>query len=399
VKKSITIVHYWGGCPTSLTSKGQRFLAVIERCQQKGWRNFLLCAKIPEDHTLVDPFREIGCEIIMQRRSRGEFDVASIWRKYRLLRRLKCDIFHCDNDHTSPLIGAVLARVPIRIWSQLSMSPYYEKGISPKGLHRLAVSTRLSCLCAGRVLAISNQVRQELVDSVGFSKRIDTVHVPVDHSRFANAAPGEIRRELGLLPSDTLITSVGHAIPVKGWDIAIRSFIEVQKRFPRAHLLFAGGTRSPQEKKFFPKLNLLVKDCNASENIHFIGYRHDTPEILKASDIFILPSRSDGLCCALIEAMASGLPCIAAKVGGIPEVINHGKDGLLFERENAEELSGHLTRLIEDKPLRTRIALQATHTSKAFSMKAYVDKIIDCYMTLLQKNSDNKGVPGKSALA
>jgi glycosyltransferase involved in cell wall biosynthesis len=252
---------------------------------------------------------------------------------------------------------------------------------------------------ANRIIAISNQVRQELVDSVGFDDKILTVHVPVDHARFINATAGEIRRELGISASDVVITSVGHAIPVKGWDIAIRSFATVHKRFPNAHLVFVGGTTtSPKEKAFFSKLKLLTEESNAPRYIHFAGYRHDTPEILKASDIFILPSRSDGLCCALIEAMACGLPCVAARVGGIPEVINHGKDGLLFERENAEGLSGHLIRLIEDRPLRTRIALQATHASKAFSMNAYVDKIMDCYMTLLRRSSGKKGVLVKSAL-
>lgn len=381
-------MQYWGGCPTTVTSKWQRFLSIAQRCQQHGWRSYLICAAMPTDLTLIKPFREVGCEIIVQPRSRREIDLGSVWRKFQLLRHLKCDIFHCDNDHTSPLIGALLAGVPIRIWSQLSMSPYYERGISARGHHQLALSIRLSHWCASRVMAISNQVRQELVDSVGYDKKLDTVYVPVDHSRFANAASGKIRQELGLTTSDILIASVGHALPVKGWDIAIRSFEIVRNRFPKVHLILVGGTTSPKEKAFFQTLRPLIKEPDVSEYVHFVGYRHDTPEILKASNIFILPSRSEGLCCALIEAMASGLPCIATRVGGIPEVIQDGQDGLLFERENVEELAKHIITLVENPAQRARIASQAGQTSQAFNMLTYVDKVFDCYTTFLHANTD-----------
>jgi glycosyltransferase involved in cell wall biosynthesis len=387
MRRPTTLVLYWGGYPTTVTSKWQRFLSIVQRCQQQGWRSYLICVATPEDPALVEPFRMAGCEIIVQPRSRREIDVRSIWQKQRLLRRLKCDIFHCDNDHTSPLIAAMLAGVPVRIWSQLSMSPYYERGISPRGLHHLSLSTRLSYWCTSRVMAISNQVRQELVDSVGSDKKIDTVYVPVDHERFAGAARGEIRRELGLCPSDILITSVGHAIPVKGWDIAIQAFARVHRSHPCTHLVFVGGTTSPREAIFFQSLKTLIEESNTSGGIHFVGYRHDIPEILKASDIFVLPSRSEGCCCALIEAMASGLPCIATRVGGIPEVVNHGKNGLLFERENTEELARHLVSLAEDRGLRLRIASEAAQTSREFSMQAYVDKVCDCYATLLHTGS------------
>jgi len=215
MSKPVTVVQYWAGCPKSPNSKWQRFLAIIRRCHEQGWRNYLVWSRMPENPALVEPFREAGCEIILQPRSCRNFDLASIRRTYKLLRRVKCDVFHCHNDHTSPLIGAALARVPVRIWSKLAMSPYYEKGVSPKGTHRLMLSTRVSCMCAHRVIAISQRVRAELVETVGFARKIDTVYVPVDYDRFANAERGNIRQELGFDESHILITSVGHAVPVK----------------------------------------------------------------------------------------------------------------------------------------------------------------------------------------
>ncbi|HUU17729.1 MAG TPA: glycosyltransferase family 4 protein [Sedimentisphaerales bacterium] len=387
MNRPITLVHYWGGSPKTVNSNYQATLAVFQRCQQQGWRNYLVCYRMPEDPALLEPFRKAGCGVFIQPQSHRNFDPVSIWRTYKLLRHLKCDIFHCDNDHTSPMIGAALAGVPVRIWSKLAMSSYYEKGIAPKGLHRLMPSTRVTCLCAHRIMAISEKVRLELMESGCSGKHIDTIYQPVDYMRYSTAAKVKFGDKLGLNPSHILIATVGHAVPVKGWDIAIRAFAKVHNVIPNARLVFVGSITSSEETRIFQQLADLIRHYKLSKYIHFLGHRNDIPEILKSSDIFILPSRSEGMPGALIEAMAAGLPCVAARAGGIPEVISHGDNGLLFEKENEDELSGHLVRLIGDQLLRTKLASQASSRARAFGISAYVDKVVKCYKTLLGNNS------------
>jgi len=338
---------------------------------------------MPENPAIVKPFKEAGCEIIFQPLQRREFDLTCVWRTYRMLRPLKCDIFHCYNSHTSPLIGAFLAGVPVRVWSKLSMSPYYEKNTRPKGLHRMMPSTRLSACLAHRILAISEKVRLELTEQGVSSKLIDTVPVPVDLMRYSKATKGGLRHELGLDSSHILITAVGRAIPVKGWDLALRAFTEIHEAVPCARLVFVGNMTSSEESRVFRQLVELAGDCRVTKYVHFLGNRVDVPEILKASDIFIMPSRSEGMPAALIEAMAAGLPCVVARVGGIPEVIDHREDGLLFERENVEELTNLLIDLIKNPVLRTTIASQASIRAIAFSISAYVDRVCECYEALL----------------
>lgn len=382
--QEIKVVHYWAGCPKSPNSKWQSFLEVVRRCRKQGWKNYLVWSKMPDNNALSEPFEKEDCEIILQPRSRGNFDIASVWRTYKLMRSLKCDVFHCHNDHTSPLIGAALAQVPVRIWSKLAMSPYYENNSKPKGLHRLMPSTRISCLCAHRILAISDAVGREVIETVGFGDRIVTVHVPVDYGRFANAAKGNIRQEIGFDDSNVLITAIGHAVPVKGWDIAIKVFVQVHQQFPKIRLLLVGDKTSSQ---FYSQLAKLTKEYAIENNICFTGKRDDIPQILKASDIFILPSRSDGLCLALIEAMASGLPCIASDVGGVSEVITHGEDGLLFERENSKQLAQAIIRLIKDKKLQKKLSSQASVRARYFSMDKYVEKVFKSYEFLFGRKT------------
>jgi glycosyltransferase involved in cell wall biosynthesis len=381
--KTVTVVHYWAGCPKSVSSKWQRFLALVQRCSQESWNNYLVLSKMPEDTALSEPFEKAGCEIILQPRSNGNFDLGSVWRTYKLIRNLKCDVFHCHNDHTSPLIGAAIAKVPVRIWSTLAMSSYHENLTQPQGIHRLMPGIRLSNYCTHRILAISGEVRNELMDFGVSENQIEVVHGAVDLTRFASVTNCTLREELNLSSSDIVISSVGRAIHRKGWDIAIKAFAEVKKVIPNARLVLVGSTTSSEEKKIYQSLVELCRLYNISEYVHFLGHRNDLCEILKASDIFILPSRSEGLPGALLEAMSSGLPSIATNICGMTEVIKNGEDGFLFERENAKELTEYLLKLIEDKTLQRKISSQALNRVRQFSMEVYVEKVFNIYKSLL----------------
>lgn len=384
--KQIQVVHHWAGCPKSANSKWQRFLAVVRRCHQEGWRNILVLSRMPDDAALVEPFTDAGCEIVLQQRSRGNFDPASIRRTYRLLRRLKCDIFHCHNDHTSPLIGAALAHVPVRIWSKLSMSSHYERGEVPSGLQSLCLSNRISSRCSHRVLALTEAVRQEFISQGGSARKTVVVPGPVDVERFATVAGDGVREKLGLTDSDIVLTAVGHAVPVKGWDVLVRVFSQLAVDSSNLHLLLVGSTSSPEEAAFAESLRSMAAETGCLERVHMLGHRCDIAEILKASSVFVFPSRSDGQGLALVEAMAAALPCVAARVGGVPDVATDGENALLFERENVQDLTGRLRKLIEDEPLRRQLAFEASRRAEAFSMKVYTDTLLACYRSLLDRS-------------
>ncbi|ABM02312.1 glycosyl transferase, group 1 [Psychromonas ingrahamii 37] len=381
MQKKINIVHYWGGCPNVATSKELSFLMLIKKCAEHGWNNWLVLSKYPENSELIDPILQTGCEIIYQPRSKGNFDPASIYCNFKLLWGIKCHVFHCYNDHTSPIIAAMFARVPIRVWSKLAMSSYYEQGITPKGLQRLMPSTWITCLFSNRILAISDAAGKEIYEQVGFKNKVATVQVPVSLERFMTITGAGIRDEFNLQQSDIVITAVGHFIEVKGWDIAIKAFARVYKEIPNAKLLLVGKKTSVE---FYQKICLQIERYDLQKHVFFAGNRSDIPEILKASNIFILPSRSEGTPAALIEAMAAGLPCIAAETGGIPEVIVHGNNGLMFRREDAEDLADKIVCLLSDSELRLQLTKMAQKNLEKFSIENYVDSVFSHYQNLLK---------------
>lgn len=381
--RPVTVVQYWAGCPKAPNSKWQRFLAIIRKCREQGWRNYLVWTRIPENPALVEPFRDAGCEVILQPRSRRNFDIGSVWRTNKLLRHLNCDIFHCYNDHTSPLIGAALAGVPVRIWSKLAMSPYYEKNIRPKGLRRLALSSRLSCALSTRVLVRSKAVRQELIADGAAPCKISITPVDVDITLYGDGSESDMRAEMGYSHSDLIITTVGHAVPVKGWDILLSSFEDIAQERPETRLLFVGSIHSNNEIRFAKSLQDRVRQNGLNGRVCFLGQRDDIARILAISNVFVLPSRSEGQPGALVEAMASGLPCLGTRVGGVPEVITDGHDGLLVEREDVGAMTYAITNLLKNKYMRKNLGLCAKKTAKRFDIRVSTNRLFKLYAELL----------------
>ena len=384
LNKEINIVHYWGGVPIVPTSKWLRTLTLIKKCKENGWNNWLVLSREPDDINLIQPVLEAGCKIIYLPRSKGNFDFRSIYRNIIFLRKIKCDIFHCHNDHTSPIIGASLSFVPVKIWSKLSMSSAYETNEKLSGFGRLMASTRITCWCADQILAISDAVKKEVYEQVGFEKKIDVVHAPVPIEKYIQATGKGVREEFGVKQTEFLIVAVGHFAEVKGWDIAVEAFVEVNKQHSNTKLLLVGKTTS---KSFYNKILMLIKNNNLEENVIFAGNRSDIPDILNVSDLFVFPSRSEGAGAALIEAMAAGLPCIATNTGGIPGIIEDGCNGFLFERDNAADLSDKIIKLIMAPELKYQLINSAKKGLEKFTIEAYVENVFSHYQRLLKENN------------
>ena len=385
LNNEINIVHYWGGVPLVPTSKWLRTLQLIDKCQTNGCNNWLVLSKKPDDLSLINPIIETGCKIIYLPRSKRNFDFGSIYRTFKFLREIKCHIFHCHNDHTSPIIGALLSSVPVKIWSKLSMSSAYETNNKLSGFGRLMASTRITCWCADQILAISDAVKKEVYEQVGFKKKIDVVHAPVPIDKYIQATGKGIREEFRIKQSEFLIVAVGHFAEVKGWDIAVDSFALVHKSYPNSKLFLIGKKTS---ESFYQKIMAKIRDYGLSESVVLAGNRSDIPEVLKACDLFILPSRSEGTPASLIEAMAAGLPSIATSTGGIPEVIEHNVNGLLFQRDNSADLAEKIISLISNKVLRAKFSEMGQKNLHKYSLDVYVETVFSQYLQLLrEKNS------------
>ncbi len=170
---------------------------------------------------------------------------------------------------------------------------------------------------------------------------------------------------------------MGSLYPVKGHRFLLEAMPEILRRWPKARLLVIG--RGELEVVLKEQVERLA----IGANVHFLGMRPDVPRLLSLLDVFVLPSLSEGLSLALLEAMASGKPVVATRVGGNPELIDHGKTGFLIQPEDEKDLAAHLLNLLSDPGMMQQFGRQASERVREhFSMGQMVDRYRDLYARL-----------------
>lgn len=190
----------------------------------------------------------------------------------------------------------------------------------------------------------------------GFGKgSVQVLPNGIDLQQFsATAAPQLAAREkIGFDPRLTYVTTVARFHPVKDHATLVRAFQSVVNAFPTARLVLVGEgpERSPVES--------LVHELGLSETVQFTGVRRDIADILSASDLFVLPSLSEAASLTLLEAMACGTPVVVTNVGGNPEIVREGIDGLLTPRGDAAAMADAILQLLADPERRRTMGQSA----------------------------------------
>lgn len=254
------------------------------------------------------------------------------------------------------------------------------------GFTRFNRKRRFICRVLGRFtdlsLAVSAGVRDYLVTQGGLNPaKVRVVANGVDIAAIDAARPGdEVRLELGLPEGAPVIGLVGRLDHWgKGHKELFEAMAGLRERHPAHALIVGGGRRMDEVRQSAESLGL-------AGAVHFLGPRQDVPDLLNAMDIFVLPSHSEGVSLALLEAMAAGLPVVASAVGGLPEVVQDGDNGLLIPPRDAGALAGALERLLTDPALARRLGANArAHVREHYSLNRLGREINEIYGELVEK--------------
>ncbi|MGI4831591.1 MAG: glycosyltransferase family 4 protein [Janthinobacterium lividum] len=224
------------------------------------------------------------------------------------------------------------------------------------------------------VFAVSDQVRQHAIEVDGVPpRRVHTIYngLALDPvNAVSERTPG----------APAVITTIGNIRRVKGHDILIRAAAQVVARFPGTTFTVAGAILEPD---YYAELEALVEELGLERNFHFVGNVTDLTTHLRQADMFVLPSRSEGFSNALIEAMASGLPTIATRVGGNAEAVQDGVSGCIVEPEDASALATAMLRLLESPALASAMGAAARlAVEQKFTVNAMMRKITMTYHAL-----------------
>lgn len=178
------------------------------------------------------------------------------------------------------------------------------------------------------------------------------------HPEIAPHEPNLVRQELGLSADDTVLVSTGRVTREKGFDVLLEALSLIEPLSRHKVLIVGDG-------EYLEEMKSGVKASGLSNDVLFLGYRADVPQILAASDIFVLCSLHETLSNSIIEAGQESLPVVSTNVGGIPEIVCDGHNGLLVSPGDAGETARALQSLIDDADLRRTMGQNAYERIKA----------------------------------
>ena len=203
-----------------------------------------------------------------------------------------------------------------------------------------------------RIIAVGEDVRRALIDNEGFPPgRVEVVYNGVDTGAFAESARHReaVRREIGVGAGDFVLMQVARLDPIKDHATAVRAVGRAAERRGDVRLVIVG------EGAEAGPIDDLIRGLGLGDHVLRLGVRSDVARLLGAADAVLLTSRSEGIPLTLIEGMAAGLPVVATRVGGVPEVVAEGETGLLAPAGDADALAAHILRLADDRDLRERL--------------------------------------------
>lgn len=296
----------------------------------------------------------------------------TLWRLHHRLRGLKPQILHAAaiDANVQAAIAAHITGVAL-VTEEIGIPrtrPAWGRWASGAA-HRSADAVIAASESIGRYLVAREAVPQDRIQVIYNCAEVE----PVEPD-----ARDAARHELDLVDHHIVIGSVGRLVPEKAYDVLMRSFGSLARSDQRLHLVIAGD--GPESAR----LAQIAERIGVSSRTHLLGKRTDIARILRSFDVFVLPSRSEGLGIALIEAMLAGLPTVSAASDGIVEVIRHEDEGILVPPDDVEALSSAIASLLRDPAAARAMGQHGSAVAMSrFAPSRYTRDLMNLYGTLL----------------
>jgi glycosyltransferase involved in cell wall biosynthesis len=295
----------------------------------------------------------------------------------RFLRERDIDVAHVHN--LAPLLYGGL---PARLLGPARPAVIYSEH---NQIYRLDARARRRfrgyVKLADVVLAVSQELRSTLVDQLRISRPVRVLHNGIDPAAFAAADGPRIRRELGCRDGEFLVGTAVVLSEQKGIRYLLDAARIVRATDPALRFLIAGDGPLRAE------LERQAAALDLRDTVRFLGFRADVPQFIAALDAYVLPSLWEGLPLALLEAMAGGKPIVATRVGGNPEIVDDGDNGLLVPSRDPSALARAILALRGDVALRER--MRRNNLDK-FAHRFSVDSMARAHLELYREIAERR---------
>ena len=357
----------------SSLDKGGRTVRILEgaRCLQEGGFEISVRSFSPPAPWVTSRWPEIK-DIERIEKKKG-IDPACILRLCKLIRKNKIDILHAHTEDAL-LYGGLAARImriPAIGTFHRSRPECYEPTLKSRIWNRLMA----------KQIAVSKSFRTLMIGRTNVpANRVSVIHGSVDMSRFPmvdSAEKAAIRQRLNIPLDAPILLSMGHLGPIKGHDVVLRAMPSIHRHFPKAKLYIAGDGSDDERGE----LESLANDLAIANDTILLGQIHNPAEWFAACDLFVLSPRQEAFGLVFVEAASSGRPAIASRIGGIPEIVEHDKTGLLVEPEDSKGIANAVLELLHSPERIEAMGVNArrhaaAHFSNECLARAYANLIL-----------------------
>ena len=308
----------------------------------------------------------------------GNLDLRWMAALRRLLLADPFDIVHFHLPYTAALGRLVVATLPRR---RRPITVYTEHSLWNKVAVLVKLLNRATVRFDGALVAVSQAAYDALPRALRPRARVVVHGVDLSRSRSMvdrrHQVGQEVRDELGIPPTDLLVVTVANLRSEKGYDVLLDAAGLLVER--GAPLRFAAAGQGVEAEALAAR----HRQLGLGDRFHFLGHRDDALALVTAADLFVLPSHQEGLPVVLMEAGSVGAPIVATAVGGVPQVVTDGVNGLVVAPGDPVRLADAVERMSSDPELRGRLGRQAMADSTRYDIARASAEIEDIYRGLL----------------
>ena len=363
-RRPLSVAHVTG--ETGFSGGELQVFLLLEGLRKRGHHSVLLCP--PDSRSRHEASRR-GIEV-RAIRTGNAWSLRSVWAIRRELRASAPDLVHLHTGRANWLGGLAAWYLGLPALTTRRMDRTVKRNARTRFIYSRVVR---------RAVAISDAVRARLIAGGVPRSMIRVITSAVDaEALFPPLGRAATRDQAGLASSASLLLVVAALFRRKGIDVLLDALARLADDGLRPALWIAG------EGPARPALEKQSRELGLDHQVRFLGERSDVADLLAACDVFVLPSRQEGLGVAALEAMAAGRPIVATRVGGLAEAVVDGGTGLLVPPDDPAALADALARLLRDPALRARLAAAGpVRIAEGFRTDDLVDAYEDLYFEVL----------------
>jgi glycosyltransferase involved in cell wall biosynthesis len=354
----------------------EHILTLVRGLDRTRFRAHLACTPEVERALRPDLPEDVELTPLRLRRPRH---VGAALALARVLRNRQIDVLHSHLFYASLFASPVAWLCRVRA---IVETPHVREHWRRGQLKGRFVVDRFVGRFVDRYIAVSEaNARYLVVEKRLPARKITVIHNGCDVERFdpAHRPPPELRASLGIGPSDPVALVLGRLEPQKGHHVLLDAFSQIQRRWPGAHLVCVG------EGVLRAELESRVGSLGLTRTVHLVGYQRNVVDWLALADVTVLPSFYEGLPLAAIESLAAGRPVVATGVDGTPEVVLHGRTGLLVQPGDVTGLATAVCQLFANPDEGRRLGHAGRiHVTAHFDQRQQVRDTGDLYTAAVE---------------